>query len=213
MRKSAACALEHRDEFFCTASWMQRRLTRNALAAKGRTGPTAGETGPRCGRTCGATRQQRNDDSLRISNHALKKGGPSAKCSAFASATGPDLHWANGLGKSVFKSWRNLRGRAMGARNDQAVGRWRPCGLLCRLFPARRAIERLPRHHRAAARAPPRASHTPCRCGPFWSTPAIKNSGSDRSSLRAPDALPPPAGQAHARSHCGSPWRWEENVD
>jgi hypothetical protein len=108
--------------FFCTASWMQRRLTRNALAAKGRAGPTAGETGPRCGRTCGATRQQRNDDSLRISNHALKKGGPSAKCSAFASATGPDLHWANGLGKSVFKSWRN-RGPAT-TRPSADGGEW-----------------------------------------------------------------------------------------
>lgn len=31
----------------------------------------------------------------------------------------------------------------MGARNDQAVGRWRPFGLLCHLFPVRRAIERL----------------------------------------------------------------------
>ena len=69
------CSGAQRRNFFCTASWMQRRLTRNALAAKGRTGPTAGETGPRCGRTCGATRQQRKDDSLRISNDALKKGG------------------------------------------------------------------------------------------------------------------------------------------
>jgi hypothetical protein len=75
--------------FFCTASWMQRRLTRNALAAKGRTGPTAGETGPRCGRTCGATRQQRNDDSLRISNHALKKGGAIGKMIGFCFGNRP----------------------------------------------------------------------------------------------------------------------------
>jgi hypothetical protein len=65
---------------------------------------------------------------------------------------------ANGSGKSVFKSWRNLRARAMGARTppDQAVSRWWPGGLLCRPFPARRVIEHLPRQpsHRRACASP-----------------------------------------------------------
>jgi len=79
MRKSLHCALEHRIEIFLHRVLDTRRYRRHALVSEGRTGPTAGETGPRCGRTCGATRRQHNDDSLLISRHALKKGGPSPK--------------------------------------------------------------------------------------------------------------------------------------
>jgi len=62
-------------QFFAWVLDLAVPKTRQALTPQGRTGPTAGETGPRCGRTCGATRQQRNDDSPLTLNHAPKKGG------------------------------------------------------------------------------------------------------------------------------------------
>ena len=107
--------------FFCSGAspatpWFLKR---------GRTGPTAGETGPRCGRTCGATRRQRSDDSPLISNHALKKGGrrqmlwfwrraadwrgPVTRANLFLNrrrATGPharaDQVWSDGRGAGRF---------------------------------------------------------------------------------------------------------------
>jgi hypothetical protein len=121
MRKSAPCALEHRGAFF-----LQRRLARHTLVLKKeRTGPTAGETGPRCGRTCGATRRQRSDDRPLISNHALKKAaigkmlwlwqraadwrGPVTRANLFLNrrrATGPhartDQAWSDGRGAGRF---------------------------------------------------------------------------------------------------------------
>jgi hypothetical protein len=130
MRKSAPCALEHRGAFF-----LQRRLARHTLVLKKeRTGPTAGETGPRCGRTCGATRRQRSDDRPLISNHALKKGGH--RQNALALAAGRGLAWASDAGKPVFKS-PSSDGPS---RSDRpGVVRWSRCRPLCRSFSERAA--------------------------------------------------------------------------
>ena len=125
IRKSAPCALEHRSDFF-----LQRRFARHTLVLKtGRTGPTAGETGPRCGRTCGATRRQRSDDSPLISNHALKKGG--RRQNALALVAGRGLAWARDGGEAVFKS-PSSDGPPRSGR--PGVVRWWRRGPLCRSF-------------------------------------------------------------------------------
>jgi hypothetical protein len=115
--------------------FLQRRLARHTLVLKKeRTGPTAGETGPRCGRTCGATRRQRSDDRPLISNHALKKGGH--RQNALALAAGRGLAWASDAGKPVFKS-PSSDGPS---RSDRpGVVRWSRCRPLCRSFSERAA--------------------------------------------------------------------------
>src|SRR5262245_11470213 len=126
---------------------MRQRLARQVLVLKRRTGPTAGETGPRCGRTCGATRQQRNDDILPVLNCALKKGAL-GKIPGFGWSSGPRGSINLGSqGKSPFIRWRNRpAGPALGS--GQAAGE--PAALPLIDAVAAAAIERVPGERRAA---------------------------------------------------------------
>jgi len=187
---------------------MRQRLVRQVLVLKRRTGPTAGETGPRCGRTCGATRQQRNDDILPVLNCALKKGAL-GKIPGFGWSSGPRGSINLGSqGKSPFIRWRNRpAGPALGS--GQAAGE--PAALPLIDDVAAVAIERVAGERRAAGLSADASVHRPCRC-PVPAA-AVISRASHRDLLGPPGASSPPARQALAQSHFGSPSRWEEIGD